>query len=254
MYKKNIKHLVSIITPSYNSARFIKQTIESVIKQTHQNWEMIIIDDCSIDASVEIIQGYMQKDSRIRLIKLEKNSGPAIARNKGIKAAKGKYLTFIDSDDIWNQYFLEKSIKFINAKKCDFVFASYERVDENLNPILNPFIASKKVNYNDILKTCNISCLTAFINIKNIGKFYMENVGHEDYTLWLKILKKIDCAYGIQEPLAKYRILNNSLSRNKIQSALWQWQIYRKIEKLSLIQSLYYFVQYTYYGFKKYNS
>ncbi|SFV88919.1 Putative N-acetylgalactosaminyl-diphosphoundecaprenol glucuronosyltransferase [hydrothermal vent metagenome] len=254
MYKKKIKHLVSVITPSYNSAMFIKQTIESVIKQTHQKWEMIIIDDCSTDASVNIIRDYIQKDSRIRLITLEENSGPAIARNKGIKVAKGKYLTFIDSDDIWNEYFLEKSIKFINIKECDFIFASYERVDENLKSILKPFIVPKKVNYHDVLKTCSISCLTAFMDMHNIGKFYMENVGHEDYTLWLKILKKIDCAYGIQEPLAKYRISNNSLSRNKIQSALWQWQIYRKIEKLSLIKSIYYFVQYAYYGFKKYNS
>jgi len=248
----HIKNLVSIVTPLYNSAKFINQTIESVINQTYKNWEMIIIDDCSTDHSVGIVQGYLQKDSRIKLIKLEKNSGPAVARNKGIEMAKGKYLTFLDSDDVWSQHFLTESIKFITIKKCQFVFASYERVDENLNAILAPFIVPKKVSYNDILKTCSISCLTAFIDIQTLGKFYMKDVGHEDYTLWLQILKKVNYAYGIQKPLAKYRILSNSLSRNKIQVATYQWKIYRVIEKLSLIKSLYYFAHYTYYGLKKY--
>ncbi|RUA05759.1 MAG: glycosyltransferase family 2 protein [Gammaproteobacteria bacterium] len=253
MCNKNIENLVSIITPSYNSEDFISFTIKSVLDQTYQNWEMIIIDDCSTDNSTEIIQGYIQKDSRIKLIYTKKNSGPSAARNLAIEISKGRYIAFLDADDIWLPHKLKTQIQFMNDNNLSFTYSSYYLIDEK-GKDLGVFNTKSNISYAGMLRTCSVGCLTAIYDTQKIGKLYMEGVfGHEDYTLWLKILKKVDYAYGIQEPLAKYRILNNSLSRDKIQAAKYQWQVYRKIEKLSLAKSLYYFVQYAYHGVKKYN-
>ena len=247
--------LVSIITPSYNSTKFISLTINSVVAQTCQNWEMLIIDDLSPDNSNKIIEEYINKDNRIKLIKLDKNSGPAIARNKGIREAKGKYLTFIDSDDLWDNDFLQKSVDFMKKNNCSFVFSSYRRTDENLIKMYDDYIVPPKVNYCDLLKSNKISCLTAFIDISKIGKMYMNETfhSHEDYSLWLNILKKIEYAYGMEDVLATYRIRKNSISRNKIKMAKIQWKFLREVENLSIIKSTYYFMQYAYYGVRKYS-
>lgn len=244
--------LVSIITPSYDSEKFISDTIQSVLNQTYKNWEMIIVDDCSPDNSNKVIEKYCKQDNRIKLIKLEKNSGPAIARNRGIKEAKGRYIAFLDSDDMWLPYKLETQVKFMQQNNVSLCYSSYFLIDENSKKIGNFIIPKEKVNYKDLLKTCIIGNLTAIYDCKKIGKVYMENVGHEDYTLWLKILKKVDFAHGTKTPLAKYRLHTKSISKNKMKAAIWQWNIYRKIEKLSLIKSLYYFTHYFYNGIKKY--
>ncbi len=245
------RDLVSIITPSYNSERFISQSIESVLAQTYPHWEMLIIDDKSQDDSNKIVERYMQKDNRIKLIKMDNNSGPAIARNKGIELAQGRYIAFLDSDDVWLPEKLETQIKFMKENNVQLCYASYYIIDGNgaIKSIFN--IPKKRVNYRDLLKTSIIGNLTAVVDVQSIGKFYMEDVGHEDYTLWLKILKHIDYAYGIDEPLAKYRILSRSISRNKLKTASWQWNVYRNIEKLDLISSIYYFIHYTWNGIKK---
>lgn len=243
---------ISIITPNYNSSLYISQTIESVLQQTYPHWEMIIIDDCSTDDSVGIIERYTCKDSRIKLIKLENNAGPVTARNRGIKEAQGRYLTFIDSDDVWLEKFLEISVTKLQNQNIEFSFTSYKRHDEQMQPLLKDFIVPNKVDYYDILKTCSISNLTAMYDTSRIGKQYLEDAIREDYVYWLKILKQIDYAYGIQEPLAIYRIRNNSRSRNKFKVALGQWDVYRKSENLNLVKSLYYFFHYTYNGIRKY--
>ena len=244
--------LVSIITPSYKSERFISQTIESVLAQTYQNWEMIIVDDVSPDDSNEIIEEYCKKDSRIKLIKLEINSGPAVARNTGIELAEGKYIAFLDSDDIWLPKKLEKQIQFMKNSNVLLCYSSYLTIDENSEEVNIFTIPKTKVSYKELLKTCIIGNLTAIYDAEQIGKTYMENIGHEDYTLWLEILKKIDYAHGIKEPLAKYRVSRKSVSGNKVKSAMWQWKIYREVEKLNIFQSVYYFLQYAYHGVMKY--
>ena len=247
-----MNELVSIITPSYNSEKYIFQTIESVLNQTYENWEMIIVDDASIDNSINIIESYTKKDNRIKLIKLKKNNGPAIARNVGIKNAKGRYIAFLDSDDLWLPTKLEKQINFMKKNDVGLCYSSYYLIDEKSNNIGKFNIPKEKVTYFELLKTCIIGNLTAIYDIEKVGKVFMENVGHEDYTLWLKILKKIHCAYGIKEPLAQYRIYYNSISSNKFRAAKWQWNIYRNIEKLNLFESLYYFMHYIWNGIKKY--
>lgn len=247
--------LVSIITPTYNSASFIEQTIYSVQNQTYQNWEMIIVDDGSTDETVDIISQKAQSDYRILFIRLPQNEGPAKARNAGIERAKGKYMTFLDADDIWFPEFIEKSIQFIEDTDIHFVFASYKRSNENLSFVYSDFIVPQKVTYSDILKTNSISCLTAFIDVEKLGKKKMPDIfKRQDMGLWLQYLKEIPFAYGIQEPLAIYRIRKNSLSRKKSKLLKFQWQFYREVERLSVLKSCYYMVHWMYKGFIKYRN
>lgn len=244
--------LVSIITPSYKSERFISQTIESVLAQTYQNWEMIIVDDMSPDNSNDIIEQYIQKDTRIKLIKLDKNSGPAVARNRAIKEAKGRYIAFLDADDLWHKDKLEKQIKFMNDNDLSFTYSSYDLIDED-NSNLGRFITKDEITYHSMLRTCSVGCLTAIYDTMKLDKVYMPDIlKRQDYGTWLKILKNIKSTKGISEPLATYRILNNSVSSNKFKASIYQWKIYREVEKLSLAKSMYYFVQYAYYGLRKY--
>lgn len=245
--------LISVITPVHNSAEFITETIKSVQDQTNPNWEMILIDDFSEDISVKIIKELMESDSRIKLLENEKNSGPAITRNRGIKVAKGDFITFLDGDDIWSPTFLETSLKTCLKNNYEFVFSSYKRLDEELQPLLNDFIVPEKVNYKQLLKACPIPCLTAFIDIRRIGKFYMPIMDkRQDWGLWLAILKKVDYAYGIKEPLAVYRMRKNSVSRSKRKLIPYVWKIYRQVEGFNVLQSSYYFTHWALNGFKKY--
>ena len=250
-----MNELVSIITPCYNSEKFISDTIKSVQNQTYSNWEMIIVDDCSQDKTVEIIQNFMDEDSRIHLIPLNKNSGAAKARNVGIEKIAGKYMTFIDADDIWFSDFIKNSIETIKKTGIHFVFSSYKRSNENLEFIYSDFIVPQKVCYTDILKTNSISCLTAFIDVEILGvKKMPEILKRQDMGLWLKYLKEIPFAYGIQEPKAIYRIRENSLSRNKKNLLKYQWKFYYKVEKLGFFPSIYYMLQWMVRGFLKYRN
>lgn len=246
--------MISIVIANFNSEKYIKETLDSILAQTYTNFEVLIIDDVSTDNSLDIIHDYQKKDVRIKLFKLKQNSGPAIARNLGIKNAKGNFLTFIDSDDLWDKIFLETSINFMEINKYSFIFSSYRRTDENLNKLYDDYIVPEKVNYTDLLKSNRISCLTAFMDISSIGKMYMDETfkSHEDYSLWLNILKKVDYAYGIQEVLATYRIRNSSISRNKFRMLKTQWKFLRKVEKLSIFKTIYYYFHYIYNGLKKY--
>ena len=247
--------LVSIITPSYNSANFIAETIKSVQNQSYSNWEMILIDDGSIDNTEEIILSLIENDTRIQFYKLNQNSGPAVARNKGIEKATGTYMTFIDADDIWFPNFIEISIKTIQETGIPFVFSSYKRSNEMLEFVYSDFIVPPKVTYTDILKSNSISCLTAFLDIKSLGKKYMPLIRkRQDMGLWLQYLKEIPFAYGIQDTQAIYRIRENSLSRKKSDLIKYQWQFYREVEKLTILQSTYYMLHWMYKGFMKYRS
>ena len=244
--------LVSIITACYNAEDFIEETIRSLQNQTFTNWEWFIIDDFSEDASVSIIAEYAQKDTRIKLLPLKKNSGAAIARNMGIALAKGNYMTFIDADDVWSPHFLAENVARI-AKSEGFLCASYEMYDATLNQKLGELIVPEYATYSAILKTNTISCLTAFIDISRLGKEFMPEIKYrQDMGLWLKYLKKINRVEGIRQNLAIYRIRKQSLSNNKINLLKHQWTYYRDVEELSLVQSSYYFTIWMYYGSKKY--
>lgn len=241
---------MSIIMPSYKSRRFISNSINSVISQTYENWEMIIVDDMSPDDSNKIIQKYVNIDPRIQLIPLNKNSGPAIARNIGIENAKGKYIAFLDSDDIWLPVKLEKQIHFMRDNQLVLTYGSYYTIDEN-GRRMGTRNAKPYISYNDMLKSNHIGNLTGMYDAEKLGKYYMDNVGHEDYTLWLKILRDVGATKGMVDPLAEYRILKGSVSSNKIKAAQWQWAIYRDVLKLNIYKRIYYISWYLYYGLRK---
>ena len=247
--------LVSIITPTYNSANYIAECVASVQAQTYKNFEMIIVDDASTDETVSIVADLAKKDSRLSLVQLTSNSGAAVSRNVGIERISGRYMTFIDADDIWMPVFIERSIETIKNESCPFVFASYKRMDENLTPLLSDFIVPDRVTYYDILKSNSISCLTAFVDIGELGKKYMPLIRkRQDMGLWLAYLKETDYAKGIKEPMAIYRIRKNSLSRNKWALLRSQWVFYRVSEKLSLVQTFYYMAHWIVRGFLKYRN
>ena len=255
----NIKDMspeISIITPVFESELFIKLTIESVLNQTYQNWELIIIDDASSDGSVKIAESFATKDKRIKLIKLDSNKGPAAARNRGIKEASGRYIAFLDSDDLWHKDKLEKQIIFMQKNEYAFTFTGYEKIDEKGKKIGNILPFKGQVTYHDLLKSNHIGCLTAMIDLKMLGcKMYMPDIKkRQDQGLWLEILKEIDKAYCLNKVLGKYRIRKDSISINKIANIKFQWQLYRELEKLSIIQSLYYMLWYTFYGIRKYSN
>ena len=235
--------LISIITPIYNCEKYVEQTIKSVQNQTYTNYELIIVDDGSTDNSANIIKNIMKNDNKIIYIK-QKNSGVVVARNTAIENAKGRFIAFLDSDDLWYREKLEKQIKFMKEKDIAFSYTSYETIDENNKIIKAKQNIMEVVEYGDLLKQNIIGCLTVMIDRSKIGNIVIQDIKHEDYATWLSILSKGVHAYGIDEVLASYRKRSNSLSSNKIKAAIWTWNIYRKSQHLGIAKSIWYFSHY----------
>lgn len=246
-----MENKISIITACYNSEPYLPDTIQSVLNQSYQNWEWWIVDDCSSDKSVEVIQSY--DDPRIHLVSCKENVGAAKARNIGIQKASGRFLTFLDSDDIWLPKFLEVAINFLIENKEELVYATYKRFDEDLNPLLEDFEAEDHITYKRLLYNCPIPMLTSMYDTKRIGKVEIPDVDmREDYAMWLEILKRVPEARAIKEPLAIYRIRRTSYSRNKLKILRKQFAVYYKYLKLSLPKSTYYTLHWALNGIKKY--
>lgn len=243
--------LVSIITPLYNSEKYIAETIESVLAQTYSNWEMIIVDDCSKDNSTKIVEEYQKKDRRIKLYRNEINKGVSYTRNRAIDLSQGKYIAFLDSDDLWKKEKLEKQIKFMEEKNVVLSYTAYEKINEDGSK-RGEVRVPDKLDYEELLKNCLIGFLTPIYRKEELKDFKFINSKAEDYIFWLSILKRINYAYGLNEILASYRVLNNSRSSNKIDIVKFHWKIYRKIEKLSLQRSIYYYLIYIKRGLKRY--
>jgi len=244
--------LVSIITPAFNSVAFIGDTIKSVQDQAYQNWEMIIVDDCSEDNTCQIVEQFAKTDSRIRLIRHPQNMGPARSRNTAIETAKGRYIAFLDSDDIWLPTKLAEQTDFMGKHECAVSCTAYKKIDENGKIISSLIEVSAKTNYQKLLFSNVIGNLTTMYDVEKLGKVYLPLVKHEDYGLWLTILKMGYEAYGLNECLALYRVRTNSVSGDKMKAASYQWKIYRELEKLPLRKSISYFVRYAYYGYIKF--
>jgi len=243
--------LVSIITASYNSQPYIAHTIRSVQQQTYTNWEMIIVDDCSTDNSLELIEEFL-KDPRVKLLRHNKNKGIVAARNYAIERSGGNIIAILDSDDIWMPYKLERQIAiYRKTPGTAMVYSDYDYINDDGQSLNKIIRAPAKVGYYDILKSCSIGCLTSTYNVDVLGKIYFRQHGHEDYILWLDILKRGFEAINAGEILARYRITRNSISSNKVRAAKWQFKIYRNIEGLSLFKTLYYFSWYTFKGIRK---
>lgn len=248
------KNLVSIIVPVYNSEKFLKDTIRTVKEQTYQNWELILVNDCSTDNSKDLIKKCVKEDIRIKLVNLKENSGAAIARNTGIAEAKGKYIAFLDADDLWNQEKLEKQIKFMEENKYEFTFTNYEFTDEKGNKTGKIVNVPKELTYKQALKNTTIFTSTVIFNVQELGKKLIEmpNVRRgQDTATWWKVLKTGVIAHGLNESLSLYRRSNNTLSANKIKALKRTWNLYRNVEKLSLIRSFYYFCWYCFNAVKR---
>ena len=239
---------VSIITPLYNCSDFLEETIRSVVSQSYIHWEMIMVDDCSQDNSLEIAQQYAAQDERIKVIQLEQNSGAAVARNTAIKEAKGRYIAFLDSDDLWHPQKLEKQINFMLKNNYAFSYTAYEKIDEK-DKVFEYVGAPHQLSYKQLLKTNEIGCLTVIYDTEHLGKVYMPTeTKREDYATWLSILRAIDYAYGMPEILGRYRVYANQSSAKKGKMAKENWKLYRNIENLSVIKSVYYFSHYAIRG------
>ena len=237
--------LVSIITPSYNSAKFIKQCIESVIAQTYTNWEMLIVDDYSSDNSLQILKKY--NDKRIQLIELDENVGASESRNVAIRKAKGKYIAFLDSDDLWEPQKLEKQISFMESEDIAFSFSAYQPMSDDELKLYSIIHAPKIVTYSSYLKKTIIGCLTVIIDREKTGGFEMPKIrSSHDMALWLLIMRRGFDAYGLDENLARYRIVSTSNTANKWRAAKDVWKVYRQFEKLSFFYSIWCFLNYAF--------
>lgn len=245
--------LVSIITPCYNSEKFLKQTIESVLAQTYNNWELLLIDDCSSDNTISIIKHYANIDNRINYFKTETPSGsPTLPRNIGIKNCKGQIILFLDSDDIILPNKLEDQVPLFNDPQTAIVFSNYEKITEDGKRNHRIITCPTVVNYSKHLKGCSILFSNAMFDISKTGKIYFEHIGAEDYVYSLTILKMGYIARNTNKSNSLIRKRLNSVSSNKIKSAIWNWNIYYKHEKLGLFRSIYYFSFYTIKGLIKY--
>lgn len=251
--KKN-NDMVSIITPVYNSEKLIGKTIECVLNQTYQNWEMLLVDDCSTDKSASIIKKYSKKDSRIKYIKLKENSGAAKARNKALEESKGRFIAYLDADDLWKPQKLEKQIEFMKKNKYGFTCTDYEKIDEDGKSLNKIVKIPNKVNYNLFLRNTIIQTVGVMIDTKITGKelLVMPNIRRrQDAATWCQLLKNgFDC-YEVPENLSYYRVVSNSLSSNKLKAVKGTWNLYRNIEKLSLLKSCYCFIGYAFNAVKK---
>jgi glycosyltransferase involved in cell wall biosynthesis len=233
--------LISVITPCYNCEKHIAETIESVLAQTYPNWEMLIIDDCSTDKSFDIIQDFAGKDKRIKTIKQEQRGGVAAARNKAIEISQGEYLAFLDGGDLWFPQKLEKQLNFMIENNCDFSFTRYEHIDKNGKTLGQVAKVIKNLTYSKMLFHDFVGCLTVVYKQNLENKIYSPIIKRcNDYALFLKVLRHTKNAMGINENLAKYRILNNSLSKNKLKKTRCFIEMMTKYEKQNIFAACFY--------------
>lgn len=247
-----IEPLVSVVMPAYNVSKFIGESIESVLRQTYKNWELIIVNDCSKDNTEEVIKNYIRIDNRIKYYNQDKNLGIATARNLAIKKAKGKYIAFLDSDDLWKEDKLTEQIYFMESNRLEFSYTDYEKRNQNLSKILKTIKCPNKIDYKYGLKGNKIACLTVIVTSRVLKENLMPQIKHEDYATWLQILRKDNIAYGLDKNLAIYRVNENSTTSNKLKILFWTFPIYYTQEKFGVIKSLYYLSCHLLQAIKKY--
>jgi putative teichuronic acid biosynthesis glycosyltransferase tuaG len=231
--------------PSYNAARFIGESINSVLLQTYSNWELLIVDDCSKDNSVEVVRKFANIDKRVVLFSLEKNVGAAAARNVAIEHAQGQYIAFLDSDDVWDEYKLEKQLAFMKQYSYVFTFSNYYVMEENGKKTENIVKVPSSLSYHQYLRNTIIGCLTVIIDRQQTGDFKMPLIkSSHDMALWLLIMKRGFKAYGLKDVLAGYRLVSTSNTAKKWKAAKDVWKVYREIEGLSVLYAAYCFCGY----------
>lgn len=241
------RDLISIIMPSFNSSKYIKNSISSIQNQTYKNWELLITDDCSIDNTTEIIKTFLKHDTRVKLFSLNKNQGAGAARNNSIKQAKGRYIAFCDSDDQWKKNKLEVQLSFIKKNKLLFSFTDYDVVSED-NQFIKRIKCPYKMTYSKLLKNNYVGCLTAIYDKEKLGKMYMPMIRkRQDWVLWLNIMSKIKNTKGLNDSLSIYRTRAGSVSRGKLLLIKYNWKVYRQELKFTFFASLMYLTQFLFF-------
>lgn len=234
------KGLVSIIMPSYNCGRFIEETIRSVQAQTYQNWEIIFVDDCSSDDTIARVLNIRDNDKRVRVLQNFKNLGAAVSRNNAIKQAKGRWIAFLDSDDLWEPTKLERQIRFMEEEGCHFSYTCYSEMDAEGNDTGVVVTGPSKITKASMFAFCWPGCLTVMYDAEVVGLVQIEDIKkNNDYAMWLKVCKKADC-YLLPEVLAKYRRgRSGSVSSHSISTMIkWHYKLFREAEKMNPISSL----------------
>lgn len=240
----DLENMVSIITPAFRVANIIGETIQSVLDQTYTNWEMLIADDCSPDNTRQIVREWCARDDRIKLIELERNGGPAMARNAALERATGRWIAFLDSDDLWLPNKLERSIDHAHRTHGALVFTGFRRISAN-GGVLGRYIGvPSSLSYRQLLGNTSIATSTVLIDRSLAGDIRMRKTYYDDFDCWLQILKQGHVARGLNEDLMRYRVMNASVSRNKHRSAKMVWRAYRDLEKLSLPTAAWHFANY----------
>ena len=244
---------VSIVTPLYNCQNYISRTINSVINQDFQNWEMIIVDDISTDSGPDIVNEFVLKDSRIKYYKLEEKGFQAGARNKAIQLASGRFIAFLDSDDIWYERKLSIQIDFMKRYNLSLTHTSYDYIDENDTIISFPLIVNDRVKYSSLFFRQEMSCLSVIYDSHKLGKNFMKHLKKkQDFLLWLDLLKITDYSYGIKEVTCAYRQRKDSVTSRKLPLLLNYIVFLRSNTELNHLQILYYTIIYSFRGLFRY--
>lgn len=240
-----MNELVSIIVPVYNAEKFIRETMDSVAAQTYPHWELLLVEDCSADHSADVIEAYIKEkqETRIRLIRQPSNRGAARARNRGVTEARGRYIAYLDADDLWEPEKLERQLQFMEEKGADFAFTGYEFADENGIGLGKVVRVPGTLNYRQALSNTTIFTSTVMFDTDKIPRELLEMpvIKSEDTALWWKVLRMGHTACGLDENLVKYRRPGRSLSSNKLVAIRRIWYLYRKAEGLSLVRSMWHF-------------
>ena len=246
--------LVSIVTPAYNSEKLIAETIECVQAQSYSNWEMLIVmDKGTTDRTAEIVQSYSQKDPRIQLTHIKDQKGLALSRNRALQLAKGQYIAFLDSDDLWLPEKLKNQIEFMQKNKAAFSTHHFRRMSAEGHNIGKLLPVPEIIQYEDLLINNMIGCLTVMIDQSQTGRLQMQETKHEDFLLWLDVLKKGFPCYGLNQDLARYRIMPQSRSANKLEMIQYRWKILREFEHIGFLASLRLVFLYGMTSLKKYS-
>lgn len=245
-------NLVSIVTPAYKAENSINDTIRSVLEQTYPHWEMLVIDDCSPDRTREVVTSWVKKDRRVHLIAKRENGGPAAARNAGIAAATGRWLAFLDSDDVWLPQKLERTLVHAKRNASPLTFTGFRRINFNASKTGRYISVPSTITYSQLLRNTVIATSTVIVDRERVGQITMKNTYYDDFSCWLDILRPGRTAYGLNEDLMRYRIVQGSVSRDKRISASKVWRAYREIERLSFPVALWCFASYALKGYRKY--
>jgi teichuronic acid biosynthesis glycosyltransferase TuaG len=236
--------LVSVVMPTYNTARFVEDAIRSVRAQTYDRWELLIADDCSCDETVTVASRWEKEDKRIHILRRAQNGGPAAARNSAIEVARGRYIAFLDSDDLWLPSKLERQIGFLRSRCAALSFTGYRKISESGEEYGRLVSVPHVLGYVDLLKNTAIVTSTVLVDRERSGPVRMKSTYLDDFALWLEILRAGRVAVGLQEDLARYRIVRRSHSHSKANSATWVWRTYRSIEGLGRAYAAWCFVNY----------